>query len=333
MSILEPNAPAPAKVARMYLLSDLLHNSSAPVKNASTYRTLLQTHLPDIVQNLGVWKKGLLGRLTSGQFDERINALFVIWEQWAIFSPFYLTGLEAIFNRTENEIKKYNEMFPDSDDTMMAAVADIEGLRRNAKAAGIAIVMDSSYYSNGGYREEAVEHVDGKILFRALSYVRDFTRKKALASGDGSLSYLSLPDMTSVPHVGEDIDGDDIDGAPMDGIPLDTQLAGEADDDIDGVPLDDDLDGVPLDEEQLNLLTTHHAAASKRKRSPSRSQSSSSRSSHSSRSSRSSRSSSRSYSRSGSSDSYSSSSDRDDRNTSSNKRGRRNCRSSSNSRG
>ncbi len=30
--------PIPIKVARLYLISDILHNSSAPVPNASSYR-------------------------------------------------------------------------------------------------------------------------------------------------------------------------------------------------------------------------------------------------------------------------------------------------------
>lgn len=36
------------KIARLYLLSDVLHNSSAPVKKASSYRTHLQKGLPEV---------------------------------------------------------------------------------------------------------------------------------------------------------------------------------------------------------------------------------------------------------------------------------------------
>ena len=37
--------PMPTKVARLMLVSDILHNSSAPVKTASAYRTKLEATL------------------------------------------------------------------------------------------------------------------------------------------------------------------------------------------------------------------------------------------------------------------------------------------------
>ncbi|CAN0395821.1 unnamed protein product, partial [Discosporangium mesarthrocarpum] len=39
----------PVKLARLYLVSDMLHNSSAPIKNASSYRTHLQSALPQVL--------------------------------------------------------------------------------------------------------------------------------------------------------------------------------------------------------------------------------------------------------------------------------------------
>ena len=38
-SLMVADTPAPKKVARLFLVSDILHNSSAGVKNASIYRT------------------------------------------------------------------------------------------------------------------------------------------------------------------------------------------------------------------------------------------------------------------------------------------------------
>ena len=50
-----PETPVPLKVARLLLASDILHNSSAPVRNASRYRSLLEAALPDIFESLQVW--------------------------------------------------------------------------------------------------------------------------------------------------------------------------------------------------------------------------------------------------------------------------------------
>ena len=49
-----PETPVPVKVARLLLASDILHNSTAPVRNASRYRSLLEAALPDIFESLQV---------------------------------------------------------------------------------------------------------------------------------------------------------------------------------------------------------------------------------------------------------------------------------------
>ena len=46
--------PLTTKVARLMLASDVLHNSTAPVRNASRYRNLLEASLPDIFESLQV---------------------------------------------------------------------------------------------------------------------------------------------------------------------------------------------------------------------------------------------------------------------------------------
>lgn len=46
--------PIAAKVARLLLVSDLLHNTTARVRNASTYRGLLESSLPDIFESMQV---------------------------------------------------------------------------------------------------------------------------------------------------------------------------------------------------------------------------------------------------------------------------------------
>lgn len=46
--------PIPLKVARLFLVSDILHNSTAPVRNASRYRSRLEEHLPDVFESLQV---------------------------------------------------------------------------------------------------------------------------------------------------------------------------------------------------------------------------------------------------------------------------------------
>lgn len=49
-----PETPVGLKIARLLLLSDLLHNTSASVRNASRYRGLLEGALPHIFESLQV---------------------------------------------------------------------------------------------------------------------------------------------------------------------------------------------------------------------------------------------------------------------------------------
>ncbi len=46
--------PMTTKVARLMLASDVLHNSTAPVRNASRYRGLLEACLPDVFESMQV---------------------------------------------------------------------------------------------------------------------------------------------------------------------------------------------------------------------------------------------------------------------------------------
>ena len=41
-------------MARLFLASDILHNSTAPVRNASRYRNRLEETIPDIFQSFHV---------------------------------------------------------------------------------------------------------------------------------------------------------------------------------------------------------------------------------------------------------------------------------------
>ncbi len=53
-SLTLPETPVPSKVARLMLASDVLHNSTAPVRNASRYRSLLEAAMPDVFESLQV---------------------------------------------------------------------------------------------------------------------------------------------------------------------------------------------------------------------------------------------------------------------------------------
>ena len=68
--------PIPTKVARLMLVSDILHNSSAPVKNASAYRTKFEAALPDIMESFNDLYRSITGRITAEALKVSCNVDF-----------------------------------------------------------------------------------------------------------------------------------------------------------------------------------------------------------------------------------------------------------------
>ncbi|XVE53516.1 hypothetical protein DITRI_Ditri03aG0009500 [Diplodiscus trichospermus] len=94
--------PIPTKVARLMLVSDILHNSSAPVKNASAYRTKFEATLPDIMESFNDLYRSVTGRITAEALKERIMKVLQVWSDWFLFSDAYVSGLRATFLRPGN---------------------------------------------------------------------------------------------------------------------------------------------------------------------------------------------------------------------------------------
>ncbi|KAH6760716.1 RNA recognition motif protein [Perilla frutescens var. hirtella] len=94
--------PIPTKVARLMLVSDILHNSSAPVKNASAYRTKFEATLPDIMESFNDLYRSVTGRITAEALKERVMKVLQVWADWFLFSDAYVNGLRATFLRSSN---------------------------------------------------------------------------------------------------------------------------------------------------------------------------------------------------------------------------------------
>eukprot|EP00624_Nannochloropsis_granulata_P003394 evm.model.NODE_27172_length_5403_cov_13.087729.1 len=84
----------PLRLARLHLLSDILYNSSAAVRNASTYRTYLQLVLPYVFAAFHSFLAAL-GRITKQYVEEKLIHVLKVWEGWSIYPPLFLVGLEA----------------------------------------------------------------------------------------------------------------------------------------------------------------------------------------------------------------------------------------------
>ncbi|XP_053362817.1 U2 snRNP-associated SURP motif-containing protein isoform X2 [Clarias gariepinus] len=95
LSILK--TPLPKKIARLYLVSDVLYNSSAKVANASYYRKFFEIKLCQIFSDLNATFKTIQGHLQSENFKQRVMSCFRAWEEWAVYPDPFLIKLQNIF--------------------------------------------------------------------------------------------------------------------------------------------------------------------------------------------------------------------------------------------
>ncbi|XP_068160489.1 U2 snRNP-associated SURP motif-containing protein isoform X1 [Antennarius striatus] len=95
LSILK--TPLPKKIARLYLVSDVLYNSSAKVSNASYYRKYFEAKLCQIFSDLNATYKAIQGHLQSENFKQRVMSCFRAWEEWAVYPDPFLIKLQNIF--------------------------------------------------------------------------------------------------------------------------------------------------------------------------------------------------------------------------------------------
>lgn len=91
--------PIPTKVARLMLVSDVLHNSSAPVKNASAYRTKFEAALPDIMESFNDLYRSITGRITAEAL--KVNYTSYFHSFYLSFSRFCIIKCSLEFCRKE----------------------------------------------------------------------------------------------------------------------------------------------------------------------------------------------------------------------------------------
>eukprot|EP01054_Gregarina_sp_Poly1_P001502 Gregarina_sp_Poly_1__1501@NODE_1378_length_4263_cov_20_659676_g922_i0_p1_GENE_NODE_1378_length_4263_cov_20_659676_g922_i0NODE_1378_length_4263_cov_20_659676_g922_i0_p1_ORF_typecomplete_len547_score65_67CTD_bind/PF04818_13/0_0031_NODE_1378_length_4263_cov_20_659676_g922_i015503190 len=99
--ILDSSSDIERLLARVYLVSDVLHNTFSTKASAWTYRVTFERHLPDLFAHLSAVKSSL--PLAAAEiFDSRVVAILLAWHGWAIYSPELLEGLESTYFKHEN---------------------------------------------------------------------------------------------------------------------------------------------------------------------------------------------------------------------------------------
>ncbi|KAF7380084.1 hypothetical protein HZH66_014439 [Vespula vulgaris] len=95
LSILQ--TPVNKKIARLYLISDVLHNCGVKVTNATIYRKAFETRLLDIFNEVHQAYKQFDSRLKAEGFKARVMRMFRAWEDWAVYPRDFLVKLQNTF--------------------------------------------------------------------------------------------------------------------------------------------------------------------------------------------------------------------------------------------
>ncbi|KAG5678443.1 hypothetical protein PVAND_008116 [Polypedilum vanderplanki] len=96
-SLTNPQTAIHKKIARIYLVSDILHNCTVKVQNASFFRKSMEKNLIEMFKGLHDSYKLLESRLKAEGFKVRIMKIFRTWEEWAVYSRDFLIKLQNTF--------------------------------------------------------------------------------------------------------------------------------------------------------------------------------------------------------------------------------------------
>jgi len=87
----------PLKLARFYAVSDILHNTNARVKNASSYRQGFQGKLKKVMNSFHKAYMSIEGRVSAKSLRDQVVKVLEVWDRWSLYPPRFVQELVAIF--------------------------------------------------------------------------------------------------------------------------------------------------------------------------------------------------------------------------------------------
>ncbi|KAI9354691.1 hypothetical protein BD770DRAFT_324721 [Pilaira anomala] len=177
-SMLMTDSPLSVKLARLYLVSDILHNSSVHVSNAWKYRKEFESQLPNVFNHFNMIYRSINARLKAEQVRRHISAVISVWENWMIFPKYYTDQLSEIFLKKEN-----GKQSPPTTSTMTTTASDSmeedvdgEPVNDNEDVDGEPVDLDGEPLEedlDGEPLEEEEEALDGEPIMESLEQRRE----------------------------------------------------------------------------------------------------------------------------------------------------------------
>ncbi|CAB9513544.1 U2 snRNP-associated SURP motif-containing protein [Seminavis robusta] len=219
------------RIARLYLLSDILFNSQQPgVRNAFLYRDRIERMAPEVFASLG--KHGSetgLGRMSKNKLSSCVSAVLGAWTNWGVYNPLFLDEVHARFEG--REVKQ------DDSDANAENGAEETPPEDTPKVEAAKVISESQ-------RQEWAQvssHQDERMDTSINNPNDDEMPPAGLPSGNRKRKAAKS---------GDDDGGDDIDGHSLDSEEIDEEDTYGSD--LDGEALTvEDFDGMDLHEDFL----------------------------------------------------------------------------------
>ncbi|KAI9313204.1 hypothetical protein BX666DRAFT_2063447, partial [Dichotomocladium elegans] len=126
-SLIITETPVPVKLARLYLVSDILHNSGAHVANAWKYRIGFESRLGPVFEHLNEIYRSIGARLKAEQVRRHISSILNAWETWMVFPQHYIDHLNTVFLKKPMNVSESPEGQPVEEQHQVEDYQCIEG--------------------------------------------------------------------------------------------------------------------------------------------------------------------------------------------------------------
>ncbi|GAA5935501.1 uncharacterized protein JCM15063_001056 [Sporobolomyces koalae] len=232
--------PVPRKLARLHLISDILHNASASLPNAWVYRSIFEKRLEKVFDHLGDVYLSFPGRMKAEQFRGLVEKVIDVWDkEWLVFEPSViedykrrLSGIDSV--APEDYVPSSNTTQPSEPEITPIQSPSLESMSRQSSNP---IPTPPSHHQDEPEPEEKKSFGGFKMSFKAATFAPAVS--EPLVTSTSSIT-TEIVDVDGAPMV--EAEGEDVDGAALDldgeGIDLD----GAAIEDLDG----GEVDGAPL---------------------------------------------------------------------------------------
>ncbi|KAG8907953.1 hypothetical protein FRB99_001461 [Tulasnella sp. 403] len=102
-SLMVESTAVPRKIARLFLICDILHNSAATIPNAWKFRQEFQARLPAVFDHLSDIYHSFPGRITAATFKKQVLSVVEVWEDWIVFPVEFTTELRERLDGTRKD--------------------------------------------------------------------------------------------------------------------------------------------------------------------------------------------------------------------------------------